>query len=675
MFRRLPTHTRLVSSFARRGRRNEIGGISAGGPRARGRMVPPPTCATPRRCFSRPAQATSVDIARFALLSAFSLPFTVWITAFTYDYMYRVEICQDALARHDKGLLGEPNSSGEFLGREKELAETISLLDQEPFQIIVLAGKNEAGKSRFIRELLRGAEYHAADRGVTLLQLAHVVDSVSTFTHVFVDAFDLRWLQLRHALVDVLPFAGSEILVMKERFSDRDLRACLMVITDALKRNAKEHPDKPRPVIVVDGMGEFSRRYTDSKERELLSELLLQWSIYVTKEHRLAHIVLTGNEQLVMSLTDQNRVTRGHVRVVGLGDLGLEDAAKIVRSELPDATDEEIECITNVFGGFIHDVKGTSRDIQHRIARKGKKVCKVGSKKRMKVINEVIKMRFQQQIERVVTAFADARKNNDSNDKEGDASPKDTDDINPYLDPLKSIYSEAQASQGSNCGQRDARATWTQLQLWRTLQRLVKSPNMAVSFSDLRDDVFDGNKEPILDLMEEDILSFEVRSSDNGWFWEVTPASPALGLAFARLVKKHSFLGLFEQIEKAEERSTEKKSLEMERARLCRERRDLDLRKKSLLQTIELGKEIGQENVASQRLSLAFQDIVQKEEMHDMEDRTVREKLSLLMANDNVNAGYPPKRAEANVSTAHQEDSLPLHALLKSSVLDILSSE
>lgn len=71
-------------------------------------------------------QANAVEIARFGLLSAFSLPFVLWISAFTYDYTYRVKICQDALERVDEDLLEDKRDKGsEFLGRDKELAEVM----------------------------------------------------------------------------------------------------------------------------------------------------------------------------------------------------------------------------------------------------------------------------------------------------------------------------------------------------------------------------------------------------------------------------------------------------------------------------------------------------------------------------------------------------------------------
>lgn len=66
--------------------------------------------------------------------------------------------------------------------------------------------------------------------------------------------------------------------------------------------------------------------------------------------------------------------------------------------------------------------------------------------------------------------------------------------------------------------------------------------------------------------------------------------------------------------------------------RLYRERKNLGLRKKSLMQTIELGEKIGQEDFARRSLAISFKDIVREEEMQDMDDRLLRDRLSLLTA-------------------------------------------
>lgn len=162
-------------------------------------------------------QTTGLDIARFGLVSIATLPFSLWVAAFTYDYYNRVPLCKDSLAQEDDEISyirakGKKKTPLIGRGRQQQLAEVRELLSNPPHQIVIVAGTNESGKSRFVEETLRSL---ALNRGITYIQLAQIVDSLSTLTHAFVRAFDLRWLQMRHSLVDVLPFAGSEILVMK----------------------------------------------------------------------------------------------------------------------------------------------------------------------------------------------------------------------------------------------------------------------------------------------------------------------------------------------------------------------------------------------------------------------------------------------------------------------------
>ena len=356
-----------------------------------------------------------------------------------------------------------------------------------------------------------------------------------------------------------------------------------------------------------------------------------------------------------------------------MGDLDLKDAAKIVRSELPDATDDEIKQITDVFGGFIHDLIGVSRDIQYRVSH-DKRELSHHNKRRRAIVDDVIKTRFQQQVERVITAFAASRESNVSDTNEGDKNQESEDDMDPYLDPLKSIYSEVAASQATNNNDKDEHCvSWTQLQLWQTLKRFAESPDMAISFSELRDDVFGGDKTPVLELMAEDVLSFEVnRSSDGGWFWRVTPASPALGLAFSQLVTNSTLKETFQQIEDTEQRNKEKQSLEIEQLRLNRERKYLDLRKKSLLQTIQLGKEIGQEDVAHQRLASSFREIVDEEQKLNHLDSLLSsqqtDRLSSFATCNGSNKNTANRTEDHNTSDE-------LGQLLKSVVRDMMTAD
>jgi len=355
------------------------------------------------------------------------------------------------------------------------------------------------------------------------------------------------------------------------------------------------------------------------------------------------------------------------------------DAAKIVKTEIPDASDDEIKSITAVFGGFIHDVKGVSRDIQYRLSQEQVK----SNEERKLVFQGVLKARFQQQIERVVAAFAQAKERDDSGGNDGGSSEVDEDDMDPYLDPLKSIYSEAQASQ-SDGGKGNEEADdvgWTQLQLWQTVVRIVESPNQAVSFSELRDEIFDRDKKGLMDLMREDVLGFQVdRSSDGGWLWKVTPASPALGRAFRHLVDDSDLKTRFDLIEMEEEKMHERREVEAERARLYRERKNLDSRKKSLLRTIELGKELSRNELAQQRLAQSFEDIVTEEAHHDDLDRLLRDELNKLSTNrpDGGDAKTSDGEMDNENTLQRQEtaiNQLSLQDLLRDAVLGIVTSD
>jgi hypothetical protein len=84
-------------------------------------------------------------------------------------------------------------------------------LRARPSEFIVVAGPNDAGKETFLREVLEDRDK------ITQVDLAKVSSSLSGITEAFAGAFGCHWLDYRSALVNVLPFAGGEILVMKER--------------------------------------------------------------------------------------------------------------------------------------------------------------------------------------------------------------------------------------------------------------------------------------------------------------------------------------------------------------------------------------------------------------------------------------------------------------------------
>jgi hypothetical protein len=526
----------------------------------------------------------------------------------------------------------DKDSEERTYGRETQLKEVKTLLAKDPHQVILVAGANESGKSHFVLELLRGIKRV----GVTHIQLAHLVDSVSTFTYSLVNHFDLRWLKMRYSLIDVLPFAGSEILVMKERFSDRDLAQALRVITEALKRHASSSLKykKGRPVIVIDGLAEgdaWARTY----EGKQCLQRLFQWCIYVTKERQLAHVILTGNEKLMLSLTDQNRLTRGHIRVVSLRDLSDSKAREMILNEIPDAADDEIEKIISNFGGFVHDIRGICRDIQGRLGHLQSSA--IDRDTRSQIMDEVISTRYWLQVERVTAAFAKGRDSDDDNENDTLSGIEEEEEMDPFLDPLKSQYSEAQASQklsarmGEDLGNDPDTATYTKLQLWQSLQRLMASKDKAISFAELRDDVFDHDKAPLLRLMDDDVLGFEIeRSVESENSWKVKPATPALSRAFEQIVLDGSLKKRFQKLERRSKFQEKIRQVKQEQFELQKERRELEKRKASINSTIVLGEKLGRRRAAQTSLTNLYDSILAEECNSLIKDNHLRDKLKFL---------------------------------------------
>ena len=184
-----------------------------------------------------------------------------------------------------------------------------------------------------------------------------------------------------------------------------------------------------------------------------------------------------------------------------------------------------------------------------------------------------------------------------------------------------------------------------------------------------------------MDLMREDVLGFQVdRSSDGGWLWKVTPASPALGSAFRHIVDDSDLKTRFDLIEMEEEKMHERREVEAERARLYRERKNLDSRKKSLLRTIELGKELSRNELAQQRLAQSFEDIVTEEAHHDDLDRLLRDELNKLSTKrpDGGDAKTSDGEMDNENTLQRQEtaiNQLSLQDLLRDAVLGIVTSD
>lgn len=607
-----------------------------------------------------------LEVARFVVSSLAVLPFSLWLATFTYDYWYRVDLCQDALIDGDDEIKRLDRLKTPCFGREKEMLEVKTLLDKDPHQVVLVAGSNDSGKSSFVAEMLRDLK---TNRGITYVYLSQFgVDSVSSLTQAIVDAFNLQWLSMRYALVDVLPFAGSEIFVMKERFSERDLDQALRVLTQALKKVAtSRNKHKIRPIIVIDGIGEGGSGWINSPEGERCLQRLLSWCIYITKERQLAHVIYTGNEKFVLNIMDQNRLTRGHIKIVGLGDLSRDEASKLVLQELPDATDDEIEKIVNTFGGFIHDIQGVSRDMSVILSQQN------GAKPRSETFDQMVSYRFRLQVDRVRAAFAKG-KNKDDEDQDSISTDNrdEEEDMDAFMDPLKAVYSEAQASKRNADRYPDTSsdASYSKLQLWQAIQRLVASEKMAVPCAELRDNIFDGDMNPLLELMQDDVFGFEINNSSfgGGLSWQVTPATPALGRAFRFLVSNGSLKEEFDTLEIDRGYKKEIEELERERLLLLQKRRGLEHRKSSLQGTVDLGKGLGRSKIAQKSLASAYESIVSEEASYELYEQELRDQLDTLLKK-RANIADNAKRSD------QQSQRGSVERQLKSAMMQIIARE
>lgn len=206
--------------------------------------------------------------------------------------------------------------------------------------------------------------------------------------------------------------------------------------------------------------------------------------------------------------------------------------------------------------------------------------------------------------------------------------------MDPYLDPLKSIYSEAQASQNSSTIQNDGDAdtvTYTKLQLWKTLQLLVDSKTGAVSFAELRDEVFHNDKNPLLELMNDDVLGFGIddhTASENTW--KVKPATKALDMAFKHIVRDSNLMKRFEKVERRSIYQEKIRQVNQERRELWKDRRNLEQRKASITSTVELGEKLGRRRAARNTLSTIYDSIIKEERDTLEKDKELREKIKNL---------------------------------------------
>jgi hypothetical protein len=628
----------------------------------------------------------SLPVPRFGLVGIATLPFASWLALYTYDFYYRFQLCQRAISQSNQEIHpGQTNVATDkaMIGQKAQWQEAQALLTKAPQQIIIISGPRQSGKSLFASSLFE--DIHKANRklrqGAILISLSNPkVDSWSaSITRSFVAAFDLKWLHLRHALVDAFPILASNVFVVNDTsHGERDLAQALDVITQALEQHsATTNPSSPRPVIIIDGLGEES--FTRSLAGNRSIQHVIDWSMDIATQRSLAHVVLTGNDDWVIRwMEDQSQIDQEKIHILGLSTLGVSEVGPIVLREWPDAKPHEIETLTDSLGGCIPDILASCRAIQQNldstILKEDGDSC--SEAQRTQIMEQVLSARFRFHMERVITALAHGLATTTTPPTDSIGVERG-DENEAYLDNVWYVDSEVDGGsfQGSH-----PKGRWSQLQLWRTIQRLVESrekyEKMGVPFAELRDNVFGGNITPLWELMKDGILCFDMGSgcqdSPPTWMpeqsWRVTPASSLLCRIFMYLVQNSHMNEYFQNMERLEKRREKLLLNARENRQLRMEQRQLDMRKTSLLQTTELGTalEMDRESL-SLSMKEAYDGIVADEIVMERRYQKLRvEREAILQESQSM---------ETKEAVADTKNHVLIHDSLQKAVNEICAQE
>lgn len=158
---------------------------------------------------------------RFLLYGMIISPLAYWVVSYTMAYLERVKRMRRVLSSPEATF-----SERRCVGRDSEMNALQRELSLMPRHISVVCGPNEAGKTRLLSSVLR-------DRPATRLVdlLGRPIASANDLVRALVRGFNAEWLHIRLAAVSMLPVAGSEVLVLKERYSVDDLHDVLEVAT------------------------------------------------------------------------------------------------------------------------------------------------------------------------------------------------------------------------------------------------------------------------------------------------------------------------------------------------------------------------------------------------------------------------------------------------------------
>ena len=584
-----------------------------------------------------------------------TVPFAAWISSYSHAYLTRTSVCEDTIRSGSRSLgTGSWRKDvDQSFGRDKELLSMQQRLSGKPSEFIIVAGPNDVGKEYFLRELLHDRNY------VKKLQLGtDTTATISGMVEQIVDVFGCQWLDYRSALVDVLPFAGGEILVMKERFSERDLQTSLQAVKGALTIIKGKRINKSRqefmptpgtakkedvPVIVLRYSG--GRFHRNPEGRHAL-RLLLNWCESI-RSAGLAHIVLTGDASLVFEVVDTHRDLKNHAHYVGLRRLEKTEAFGLMEHQLPGCPKAMSKRLFDVFGGSVRDL----RSVLQEFVVSGGNVDDHDD-----VLERIIQRRLLERSSTLSDAFSDlvdaAEREREeervSSDRENEEKEEEEEDDDP-LSHLKSSYSllshDMEVREHGAAHEDEGSVQVAPLQLWRALQWLTTSKRKAVPVDELRDQVFGGRMAPILSMINAGIFSFElapfvetttndvVMSSGSG-MWHITPASGCLSKSFQDLTSSKRWRNKAVGWECVESVEDEMEEIKVRRsAARCKQKR-LERQKSSLLESIHLGSALewnvnGRASL-QETVGATFSEVVRRERELYVEEYEMDQRMEML---------------------------------------------
>lgn len=327
----------------------------------------------------------------------------------------------------------------------------------------------------------------------------------------FVQECGCRWLNTRRLAVECLPVAGSEVLVLKERFTLQDLKRMLATVTQALEM-VKEQGSGTVPTVVVDGLFTGTQPWVQTPEGQECLRTLLTWSVYVTKDRQIAHVILLANEQFAMEVDTVHRYLRGNINLVDVGGFTPAAAKEFICEQAPDLCTKEVDAIVTTFGGAVPDLRWI---VEQHTAYPSKS------------IDELLSTRVAQQCEKLMSAFSQLPPSKSRVPQGPSSEPADASadgGSSTSLDSIRQEYSASCAEEGviemsSNIDEAASKAPkWSGFQLYNTLERIVKtnggvSGKGAVPYVELVDEIFDGDVTALGSLIEHDILGIRAQSN------------------------------------------------------------------------------------------------------------------------------------------------------------------